>query len=784
LQLCDEIDDGRRMTFLHGVLRIHVNCAEDLPDTDTAFFNIDRKDVTDPYVSGYLGKARVFKTRYINNELNPVWDEHFNVDVCHCAHSLTINVEDKEHIGAAHIASCSIRTEDLVSGEPIEGWHDLMNGEEPQGRLNMTLQYVPKEALEELKELPRAYFPMRENNRLILYQDAETPQLPQFDGMSFPDGSQYEPTRCWKDLFETIRDAQKFIYITGWSVFTEINLLRGEEDEEGASNVGQLLKSKADDDGVKVLMLVWNDKSSNDMNMAGMMGTHDEDTRRYFEGTSVECVLVPRSKSDGVLANEFVGTCYTHHQKTVICDAEDPDTGLRRIVAFIGGLDITDGRYDSPEFPLFSTLQTLHKTDFYSNCVPGATQETGPREPWHDCHAKVEGAAALDVKKNFEERWCKQSEENATQLFAMADPDEFAPLDAPAPLPEREGGSWNLQLFRSITSDSAVFDIDRLSTLHTKGGRHVQNDIMRCMVHQIRNAKNFIYMENQYFLGSAYAWKDDQDTLSHHIVPQEISQRIIEKIRMGEMFRAYILVPMFPEGDPASAAIQEILRWQFRTMQSMYREIAAAIEMDEVGTHPTDYLMFFCLGKRESVDEVPVDELAEPEGGSLVEAVRTSLRHPVYVHSKMTIVDDDYVLVGSANVNQRSLGGNRDSEIAMGGYQPDHLAGECDENGPRGDVHTYRMALWSAHLGGYDEAYLNPASEECVAKVKEVSAAYWEAYTADEPEHSDVHLLPYPITVDECGEVSNLEAPWDCFPDTSANVLGVKSGYLPAKLTT
>ena len=85
----------------------------------------------------------------------------------------------------------------------------------------------------------------------------------------------------------------------------------------------------------------------------------------------MDCVLVPRGKgSEGVLANEFVSSCYTHHQKTVICDAEDGD-GSRRVVAFIGGLDITDGRYDSPEFPLFKTLQTLHANDFLSNCVPG-----------------------------------------------------------------------------------------------------------------------------------------------------------------------------------------------------------------------------------------------------------------------------------------------------------------------------------------------------------------------------------------------------------------------------
>jgi len=92
------------------------------------------------------------------------------------------------------------------------------------------------------------------------------------------------------------------------------------------------------------------------------------------------------------------------------------------------------------------------------------------------------------------------------------------------------------------------------------------------------------------------------------------------------------------------------------------------------------------------------------------------------------------------------------------------------------------MALWSAHLGGHDEAYLNPASDECAAKVSEVTDDFWEKYTADEPEHSDVHLLPYPIRVEQDGTVGPLDDP--NFPDTEAQVIGTKSGYLPGKLTT
>lgn len=38
----------------------------------------------------------------------------------------------------------------------------------------------------------------------------------------------------------------------------------------------------------------------------------------------------------------------------------------------------------------------------------------------------------------------------------------------------------------------------------------------------------------------------------------------------------------------------------------------------------------------------------------------------------MMIMDDEYVLMGSANYNQRSLDGSRDTEIAVGAYQPHH----------------------------------------------------------------------------------------------------------------
>lgn len=37
----------------------------------------------------------------------------------------------------------------------------------------------------------------------------------------------------------------------------------------------------------------------------------------------------------------------------------------------------------------------------------------------------------------------------------------------------------------------------------------------------------------------------------------------------------------------------------------------------------------------------------------------------IYVHSKLMIVDDQIALIGSANINDRSLNGNRDTELAV-----------------------------------------------------------------------------------------------------------------------
>jgi phospholipase D1/2 len=62
----------------------------------------------------------------------------------------------------------------------------------------------------------------------------------------------------------------------------------------------------------------------------------------------------------------------------------------------------------------------------------------------------------------------------------------------------------------------------------------------------------------------------------------------------------------------------------------------------------------------------------------------------IYVHSKGMIVDDEYVILGSANINQRSMEGTRDTEIAMGAYQPEYTWAR-KQSYPRGQVYILKF---------------------------------------------------------------------------------------------
>ena len=66
---------------------------------------------------------------------------------------------------------------------------------------------------------------------------------------------------------------------------------------------------------------------------------------------------------------QVVGTIFTHHQKCVLVDTQAAGNN-RKITAFLGGIDLCDGRYDTPEHRLFHDLDTVFKDDVHQPTFP------------------------------------------------------------------------------------------------------------------------------------------------------------------------------------------------------------------------------------------------------------------------------------------------------------------------------------------------------------------------------------------------------------------------------
>ncbi|XP_009123823.1 phospholipase D alpha 2 [Brassica rapa] len=761
------------------------------------------------YATIDLEKARVGRTRKITNEPNnPKWHESFHIYCGHMAKHVIFTVKDDNPIGATLIGRAYIPVEDILHGEEVDRWVEILDTEkkpvEGGSKIHVKLQYFGVEkdknwnrGIKSVKfpGVPYTFFSQRRGCKVSLYQDAHIPGnfVPK---IPLAGGKYYEANRCWEDIFDAITNAKHLIYITGWSVYAEISLVRDSRrpKEGGDVTIGEILKKKASE-GVKVILLVWDDRTSVDLlKQDGLMATHDEETENFFQGTDVNCVLCPRNPDDGgsIVQNLQVSTMFTHHQKIVVVDSEMPGgssrTKSRRIVSFIGGLDLCDGRYDTPFHSLFRTLDTVHHDDFHQPNFPGAAiTKGGPREPWHDIHCRLEGAIAWDVLYNFEQRWNRQGGKDI--LVKIRDLDDIIIPPSPVLFSE-DHDSWNVQLFRSIDGGAAAAFPDSPEAAAEAGlvsGKDniIDRSIQDAYIHAIRRAKDFIYIENQYFLGSSFAWSADgikpEEINALHLIPKELSLKIVSKIKAGERFKVYVVVPMWPEGIPESGSVQAILDWQRRTMEMMYKDVIKALREKGLEEDPRDYLTFFCLGNREVKKDGEYEPTEKPEPDSDYIRAQEARRFMIYVHTKMMIVDDEYIIIGSANINQRSMDGARDSEIAMGGYQPYHLS---VRQPARGQIHGFRMSLWYEHLGMLDETFLDPSSQECVKKVNRVADKYWDLYSSESLEHDlPGHLLRYPIGIASQGDITELPG-CECFPDTKARILGTKSDYMPPILTT
>ena len=258
----------------------------------------------------------------------------------------------------------------------------------------------------------------------------------------------------------------------------------------------------------------------------------------------------------------------------------------------------------------------------------------------------------------------------------------------------------------------------RSAGLWSYGLENTDCSIQNAYLELIDNAEYFIYIENQFFISNT-AGDPVKNRVANFLV-----KKIISKAQSGQPFKVIVVLPLLPgfagEVDSSSSAVLRIqMHWQYQTIirgkNSVYNQLKAC----EFISNPSDYIKFYGLRTHDVFDKREVTEI-------------------VYVHSKVMIIDDREMIIGSANINDRSMVGDHDSEIAMvvsdAQKIPSKLAGNDVKVSQT--VHKFRMKIFQEFVGKCKEKDLiDPLSENFVnewegtaykntAKYREVFGCY------------------------------------------------------------
>lgn len=377
-----------------------------------------------------------------------------------------------------------------------------------------------------------------------------------------------------------------------------------------------------------------------------------------------------------------------------------------------------------------------------------------PRQPWQDVHSRMEGPVVTHLTRNFTMRWntlnCikKLNVPSATVANDRTKGTQIQVLRS-APLGMRKAE------YKALIRKSGV-----------KEPQGAECDIHTAMLHLIGKAQRFIYIESQFFVSAfgeigggapgtlspaaqfikddgagtgggitdtalkvARGWADgtnndaELDRLPTNGVCAALVARIVKAILdvSKPKFHAYITLPVHPEGSLLDASTAVQVFWTMQTVahgsQSLLNGIKRGLRARELRDVDKDknWQRALLPGYTE-YDSVPTEDCFEyvtllnlrnwkklthtnPTTQATEERYVTE---QVYVHTKLMVVDDLYALLGSANINERSLLGTRDSEIAvlvMDEAKRADVNGAGSNQPVRVFAHELRKAVWKKLFG-------------------------------------------------------------------------------------
>lgn len=194
-------------------------------------------------------------------------------------------IKDEDIFGAQIIGTATVPVSFITSGEPFDKWLYVVDpysqSDDPKPQIHVAFKFTPVDDNPVYKDgitgdrlsrgVEDAYFPMRKGGQVTLYQDAhvrdgELPEI-RLDGDRV-----FAHEKCWEDICHAILEARHLIYIVGWSIYTEVRLVRESTRPlpEAVKTLGELLRYKSEE-GVRVCLLVWDDKTSNETLIINMV---------------------------------------------------------------------------------------------------------------------------------------------------------------------------------------------------------------------------------------------------------------------------------------------------------------------------------------------------------------------------------------------------------------------------------------------------------------------------------------------------------------------------------
>jgi phosphatidylserine/phosphatidylglycerophosphate/cardiolipin synthase-like enzyme len=483
----------------------------------------------------------------------------------------------------------------------------------------------------------------------------------------------------FEELLRLLPLAKRRVMIAGWYISPGLLLRRG-MPADLRTRLDNVLVACAERN-VQVYIMIWNASDLVFDLQSGYVVSH----------------LMKLHPNIKVMRHPYVvPVTWSHHQKLVAVD---------EVVAFVGGVDLAYGRYDTSAYALSDPDGATFPGRDYNNLVlgvesngptysaaPNIKRESMPRMPWHDVHVQIVGEAARDAAWNFVQRWNlnARSSPNAIEMILPLAPDpsvqQLRELVARYELPESNlHFGCLLQMVRSASSWSA-------------GLAEPERSVYMAILHYIERAQHYIYIENQYFISSM------RRSYPKNRVLRAIYKRVKRAILQKDTFRVIILLPVFPAGNLAAASTRYIIKHVYKSISRSEDSLFARLKKRFPSVDLTQYVKFFSLRAH----------------GMIGDRMHTE---QVYVHAKLLLVDDLVAVVGSANINDRSLLGTRDSELCVVVEQSRSDCSSILEPGVMNGrphsgsrfVRSLRLALWNRYLG------LEPGSDLLIDPVSEAT---------------------------------------------------------------